>query len=272
MLDNEQNPAPAEPEAKVDVASESPAQDAAPPQEGESASSEAPSEPANSEDDAPRKPKVSFNERISQIHAARKQAEADRDFAVAEAHRLRADLERLRSVDLEQVPFEQHDAIRQKAVFKEALYEEKAAAANAHEQFVRQTEAAAFNARIEAVNDRIPDFREVVMRPVEAGGPPISDFAARFIASSDKGPEVAYWLGKNTNEARRIAHLPEGMQGAELARIEARITSAPTVRKTSQAPAPVPTIGGTKAVATKDPANMSMAEYSEWYASRGKRA
>lgn len=234
---------------------------------GESAeTSEAPPEPEKSEDDqaAPKKPKVTYPERISQITAARRQAEADATLAWSEVARLKADLQRLEQQPLDQLPFEQQDAIRHRTAVKEAFFEEKLAAAQQQEAFVRQTEAAAFQARIEAVKDRIPDFAAVVMRDPAAGGPVIGEFGAHFIANSEKGPEIAYYLAKNTSEALRIDRLPVGMQGAELARIEARVTAAPTVRKASQAPAPVATLGGSKSPAGKEPSEMTMTEYIAW--------
>lgn len=99
----------------------------------------------------------------------------------------------------------------------------------------------------------------------------MSDHAADLIAESDKGAEIAYWLGKNPHEATRINHLPPHMQGAEIARIEARLSTVST-RKTSNAPTPPPVLNGQTAPGVKDPSSMSMAEYAKWREAQMKAA
>src|SRR5690606_36348849 len=67
-----------------------------------------------------------------------------------------------------------------------------------------------------------------------------SQETADFIATSDKGAEVAYFLTQNPSEAARLASLHSYHQGIELARIESRLTAAPQVRKQTAAPPPPP--------------------------------
>jgi len=122
-----------------------------------------------------------------------------------------------------------------------------------------------FQDRLAAAKQQIPDIDTVISDPTL----PVTDIGARFIAESDKGPQVAYWLGTNRAEAVRIASLDPYSQAFELGRIEARIAAAPASRRISNAPAPVPKVGGGSNTGAKDPAQMTMAEYIEWRNKRG---
>lgn len=222
-------------------------------------------EPEASEQEQPKKPKVSFSERISQITAARKQAEAERSIALKEIERLQQELERLRGQPAD-IPFEQQDANRVREVLKEEKLAEKQQEIQTRDQVIKEARAATFMAKVEAAADRMPDLLE------KFAAVPVSEAAAEIIAESDKAAEIAYYLANNPREAREIASLPAHQQGARITRIEAKLSAAPQVRKVSQAPAPVPALkGGTPSPAVKDPGSMSMAEYSKWYASRGKK-
>jgi len=119
--------------------------------------------------------------------------------------------------------------------------------------------------RVEAAREVIKDIDVVLNDP----SLPVSDVGARFIAESEKGPQVAYFLAQNRAEAARIASLDPLTQAFELGRIEQRINAAPSARRVSQAPAPVPRVTGGANAGAKDPSQMSMAEYSEWYRKRG---
>jgi hypothetical protein len=116
----------------------------------------------------------------------------------------------------------------------------------------------AYQARAEITARKYPDFAEV------AGNPslPITPAMAEAIMDSDHGPEVAYHLGKNPNEAARIARLNPVSQARELGRIEAIVSSARPATKTASAP--VNPVGARAAPVRKDPAKMSMSEYIAW--------
>lgn len=88
---------------------------------------------------------------------------------------------------------------------------------------------------------RIPDFDQVVNDRT-----PIHQRAAPFIVESEKGPEIAYWLGKNPDAARDLYHKFESQPAQallELGRIEARL-SAPPPKTVSSAPKPAPVLNG----------------------------
>lgn len=124
-----------------------------------------------------------------------------------------------------------------------------------------------FQARVSEAAERIPDLIQVLNSDAFSQTA-ISRAATDVIARSEHGPEVLYHLVKNPIEARRIAALPAAMQGVELARLEHKIISKPPVKKISTAPAPPSMVGGSKAPAAKDPANMSMDEYIAWRKSK----
>lgn len=95
-------------------------------------------------------------------------------------------------------------------------------------------------ARNEA-RERIPDFDKVFTDDT-----PIHPRAAPYIVESDKGADIAYWLGKNPQAARDLAEKFETAPAQaliELGRIEARV-SAPPAKQVSTAPKPASVLGG----------------------------
>lgn len=114
-----------------------------------------------------------------------------------------------------------------------------------------------FLERAEKASEKYPDFQQV------AGNPnlPINEGMAEFIADSEAGPDVAYYLGKHPNEAAKIAQMSPIKAARELTRIEADVSSKPAVR-TSSAPAPISPIGNRGSVQTSL-ANMDFAEYKK---------
>ena len=123
-----------------------------------------------------------------------------------------------------------------------------------------------FLAKIEAAREADPSIEQKLQAFANV---PVTEFSASFIAESEKAVEIAAHLAQHPAEAARIARMPEGQQGIELARLEAKL-SAPPVRRISQAPTPVPTLGGSRSPAVKDPADMSVAELSAvLYARKG---
>lgn len=104
-----------------------------------------------------------------------------------------------------------------------------------------------------------PDYAELVANNPDLT---ITPNMANVIFESDLGPQVAYHLGQNPAEARRIAALPDYRQAAELGKLEAKL-SQPAVPPPARTPPPPPpaTVAGLSAGLQKGPEEMSMAEY-----------
>jgi hypothetical protein len=98
---------------------------------------------------------------------------------------------------------------------------------------------------------------------------------AEIIRSSDVGPDLAYYLGKNREEAVRISEMTVAQQGAALARLEVKISNAPPVKKTSSAPAPISPVNPRGSASadydTTDPRSVSKMSASEWIERENKR-
>lgn len=182
---------------------------------------------APSDDDKPKK-KNRAKERIDRLTAEKYQAIAEAKAHAQEVARLR---ERLgEKPELAEDDFEGHQAHQVRQMLNEDRLRDAEDAAMAAEQKRLATMRETFIAKLEAADhlpaDTFDKFSSV----------PVAPASAEFIADSDKAAELANWLGSNPHEARRIASLPMASQISALARQEAKISSAPTARKVSQAP------------------------------------
>lgn len=144
--------------------------------------------------------------------------------------------------------------------FQRALtrYEVKQELAQERRQREYHGRAQTFQERANEARAQYPDFDSVVFDPAV----PVTDLMREVILDSEKGPDLAYFLGTNLSEAQRIAALPPHRQAAELGRLEAKL-SAPKQQPSTRTPPPPPpkTVSGISAGLNKSPADMSMAEY-----------
>ena len=102
----------------------------------------------------------------------------------------------------------------------------------------------------------MPDFEQV------AFSAPISDEVADLIMTSDMGTKVAYHLGQNHAEARRISQMTPVEAARELGRLEAKLSAPPPKPKTTKAPPPIdPVQGGAGGV---DPEKMDFRAYEKY--------
>jgi hypothetical protein len=122
-------------------------------------------------------------------------------------------------------------------------------------QAVEQREAS-WSERQAAAAGKYADYEEVALADDLA----ITPVMAEAMKDSEIGPDVAYYLGKNPNEALRIARLHPAAQVREIGKIEARIEAKP-VRQQSKAPPPIDPIGGSSSGGSGDVSKMSQAEY-----------
>jgi hypothetical protein len=152
-----------------------------------------------------------------------------------------------------------------------ARYQEQEAQAELTES--QKAVAAAEQARKEQLlrsyEDQLPDaktryadFEKVV------SSAQITQDVALMVMESDRGPDVAYFLGANPDVARRLSQLPAVQAARELGRIEAGlVTRMPKMQ--SAAPDPISPVRAS-ARASVDPAKMSAQEYQAWRAAGGK--
>lgn len=122
----------------------------------------------------------------------------------------------------------------------------------------------ALNSKLEEATKKYPDFMEVVTSPELPGLRGTAAFQA--ILESDKGAEVAYFLGKNPVRAHQIAALPPLAQVREIGRIEASLANGAV----SQAPPPPASVNATSGTANKDSRNMTVDEYYR-HITRGRK-
>lgn len=114
------------------------------------------------------------------------------------------------------------------------------------------------NQALEAARAKYADYHDVI----DASDAPITPAMDMAMVESGMAGDVAYFLGKNSQEAHRIAQLKPAAQMLAIGQIVARISQKPP-KPASNAPNPVPTVtGGSNA--TRDVSKMSYREYVEY--------
>lgn len=122
------------------------------------------------------------------------------------------------------------------------------------DQSTRQKE---WGQKREKALQEMPDYAEVAERSDLV----ITTSMAEVILADDHGPKIAYHLGKNPEEASRIASLSPHQQAYEIGKIAA-LVSRPVRAEVSKAPPPIKPAGTRAGAVTKGPAEMSMEEYA----------
>jgi len=121
--------------------------------------------------------------------------------------------------------------------------------------------------RVEDAGDGIEGF-EKVMETIQAKSFPGTRTMLDFLGDTDKPAQMAQWLADNPGEARRISRMSDVAGYRALERAEAKLVAKPAPR-TTNAPPPVPTVGGRSSPAF-DPSKASMEDYAaHWRASKG---
>jgi len=158
------------------------------------------------------------------------------------------------------------DQFESPEAYAEALAYQKAEELIAKREAAKQQSAVleSYQEREEVARDKYDDFQQVAYNP----NLPITNVMAETIQSSDVGPELAYYLGSNPKEADRISRMSPLSQAKEIGKIEAKLVSAPPVRKTTSAPAPISPVtarsSGAPAYDTTDPRSTKTMSASEW--------
>ena len=114
----------------------------------------------------------------------------------------------------------------------------------------QQEVTVAYNTKAAEFADEHPDFPEVV-GSIQY---PLSEALQAAIMAHPKGPEIAYHLGTNDDDAFALASIQPALAAAAVERLASRLTAAPEAPQTpqtpihpkpvSKAPAPAPTVSG----------------------------
>ena len=132
---------------------------------------------------------------------------------------------------------------------------------------------AAFEARVAAVKAD-PDYADYDDVIEEMGAMPISQVMQAAIRESEVGPKLAHYLGKNPEEAARIAKLQPNAGARAMGALEAQLSKPPAAETKPAAAKPLPrpakAIGGAAAphvVDLNDP-NLDMAVFKREFRKR----
>jgi hypothetical protein len=131
---------------------------------------------------------------------------------------------------------------------------------------------ASFSAKLRGGEAKHDDFKEVVNQPNLA----INDTMVEAMMDADAPDEIAYHLGKNPDEAIRIASMTPIGAAREIGKLDAKlsatpVTPTPTPKRTTNAPPPIdPVNTGTGDISRKNPDNMTMDEYVNFRTKGGK--
>ena len=112
----------------------------------------------------------------------------------------------------------------------------------------REKRAEAFESRAESVRKSNVDYDDVISDARLHRADTVSNAMVDFIADSDIGADVLYYLGKNIKEAQRIAELNPTKAVKELVKIESELVSKP--QRQTKAPPPISTVGSRGTVTT----------------------
>jgi hypothetical protein len=174
---------------------------------------------------------------------------------------------------LRAAPVATADQFESTEAYAEALALQKA------EELIAKREAAKQQSQVlesyhdleEEARGKYDDFEQVAYNPKL----PVTSVMAETIQSSEIGPELAYYLGSNPKEAERISRMSPLGQAKEIGKIEAKLVSAPPVKKTTSAPAPISPVtarsSGAPAYDTTDPRSTKTMTDSQWIEAERRR-
>ncbi len=196
------------------------------------------------QEEAPKK-EPWFQKRIGELTREKYEARRAAEDAAREVQELRQRVERIQRGEQDQTP---------PTADVQTLVQQEAA---------RLVEERRFNEACNKVyatgKSEFQDFDQAVGNLQMVGAPKA---LLEFVAASDAGAKLIHHLGTDLDEAARIAQLPPVLMARELTRLEFKL-SQPQAKPVSKAPAPITPVSGTSG-GSKDPADMSDAEFAKW--------
>ena len=183
--------------------------------------------------------------------------------AVAEANRLKAELEQMRAqlAPKQKEPdisdFDTLDEYVEAVAEYKLNQKSQETLSKQAQQTQAQAQAQEWVSKVNKVREVAPDFDEAFNNVANIEFAPI---ALEAVAQHPKGAEIAYMLGKDVSEAYRIAALPPSMQLMAIGEVAAR-ASLPKPKAVSTAPKPVKPVnsGGASNAPPED-----MDEWVKW--------
>lgn len=257
------NPEPEAPE--TETADPSPA-------DAESETAEQPEgeAPEGGESDEEKTRKTRVQKRIDQLTKEKHEA-------LREAARLRAEVQAKQQPATPSGPAPKpedfdYDAQKYAEAYADWKINEQQAQQRAKQESAQQADQTAEQATraarlVDTGRSQFDDFDEVVMQNPNL---PISQDMVDVLAASEKGADIAYYLGNNPEKAHELSQ----MQGVQLAYAMGRLEtslSAPAAKPVTQAPPPPKKVSG-KAPAKKDPSQMSTEEWMKWRQSQLRKS
>jgi hypothetical protein len=174
---------------------------------------------------------------------------------------------------LRAAPVATADQFESTEAYAEALALQKAEELIAKREAAKQQSAVleSYHDLEEEARSKYDDFEQVAYNPKL----PVTSVMAETIQSSEIGPDLAYYLGSNPKEAERISRMSPLGQAKEIGKIEAKLVSAPPVKKTTSAPAPISPVtarsSGAPAYDTTDPRSTKTMTDSQWIEAERRR-
>lgn len=220
----------------------------------------------DSADEQPKKSK-GVQKRIDELTRAKYEAEREREIARQELERYRREAEQHKAPPISdnEPRFEDFSDYGDyvKAIAKHTAAKELEALKSQQTQEQERQKAEerqrAFNEKADKARSKYDDFDAIALSPIV----PYSQVMGQLVADSDIAGDLAYYLGKNLDEAKRLSQLPPVEAAKQIGRLEAKLSEVPKPKKITQAPPPIKAVAGNEKV-SKDPEKMSMAEYMEW--------
>ena len=146
----------------------------------------------------------------------------------------------------------------------EAVQKLESKATQSKQAAEQDTRAKTWADRTAAFSKAQPDFTEVM----STADVQVAGHVMDALLESEKGPELAYHLAKNPDEAARISQLPQNRALVELGKLEASLQTKPVLKSVTKTPAPISPVGSGRAT-TPNLADMSMDEYRAYRAKQG---
>jgi hypothetical protein len=155
------------------------------------------------------------------------------------------------------------DADYQRALIKDTSREQRAEFARSEAESAAQqaqvVEQQIWDARVADYREQVPDFEQVAY----SNGVTYSQHGIKMLRQHPSGPQLAYYLGKNSAEAQRIANLSPLETAFELGSLSERLKGPPR-KVVSKAPNPVPTVRGRTAATGFQPDSDDIDGYFAW--------